>query len=230
MGFGPNPLGHSPDAVTAAVRATVGHGTSLAIATPLEVELAQSDLPARSEHGADALRRHRHGGDDDGAADCTGLHGPRENRALRGSLPRSTRLGTGQRRPCRRAGGVAGARRRRCRDPARRARRRRRPALERHRPGGAGDPGGRRPRRGHPRADPVLEHRRRRARSGVPACTTRADLGAWRPARLRRGDHRLPSRARRRGCSVSASRPTCTASGRQQAVVSPSESSAAVGT
>ena len=42
MGFGPNPLGHSPDAVTAAVRATLGDGTSLAIATPLEVELAQT--------------------------------------------------------------------------------------------------------------------------------------------------------------------------------------------
>ena len=42
MGFGPNPLGHSPDAVIAAVQATVGHGTSLAIATPLEVELAQA--------------------------------------------------------------------------------------------------------------------------------------------------------------------------------------------
>jgi glutamate-1-semialdehyde 2,1-aminomutase len=42
MGFGPNPLGHSPDAVVEAVREAVGHGTSLAIATPLEVELAQT--------------------------------------------------------------------------------------------------------------------------------------------------------------------------------------------
>jgi glutamate-1-semialdehyde 2,1-aminomutase len=42
MGFGPNPLGHSPDAVTAAVRATLGDGTSLAIATPLEVWLAKT--------------------------------------------------------------------------------------------------------------------------------------------------------------------------------------------
>jgi glutamate-1-semialdehyde 2,1-aminomutase len=42
MGFGPNPLGHSPDAVVEAVREAVGRGTSLAVATPLEVELAQT--------------------------------------------------------------------------------------------------------------------------------------------------------------------------------------------
>jgi glutamate-1-semialdehyde 2,1-aminomutase len=41
MGFGPNPLGHSPDAVVGAVRDVVARGTSLAIATPLELELAQ---------------------------------------------------------------------------------------------------------------------------------------------------------------------------------------------
>src|SRR6202008_2009721 len=42
MGFGPNVLGHSPGVVVEAVRETIGHGTSLAIATPLEVELAQT--------------------------------------------------------------------------------------------------------------------------------------------------------------------------------------------
>ena len=42
MGFGPNSLGHSPDVVVDAVRDAVGRGTSLAIATPLEVELAQT--------------------------------------------------------------------------------------------------------------------------------------------------------------------------------------------
>src|SRR5215471_4795278 len=42
MGFGPNSLGHSPDAVVGPVRETIGHGTSLAIATPLEVELAKT--------------------------------------------------------------------------------------------------------------------------------------------------------------------------------------------
>jgi glutamate-1-semialdehyde 2,1-aminomutase len=42
MGFGPNSLGHSPDVVVEAVRDAVAHGTSLAIATPLEVELAQT--------------------------------------------------------------------------------------------------------------------------------------------------------------------------------------------
>jgi glutamate-1-semialdehyde 2,1-aminomutase len=41
MGFGPNLLGHSPDVVVNAVREAIGRGTSLAIATPLEVELAQ---------------------------------------------------------------------------------------------------------------------------------------------------------------------------------------------
>jgi glutamate-1-semialdehyde 2,1-aminomutase len=42
MGFGPNSLGHSPPVVTDAVRAVLDGGTSLAIATPLEVELAQT--------------------------------------------------------------------------------------------------------------------------------------------------------------------------------------------
>jgi glutamate-1-semialdehyde 2,1-aminomutase len=42
MGFGPNSLGHSPDVVVEAVREAVAHGTSLAIATRLEVELAQT--------------------------------------------------------------------------------------------------------------------------------------------------------------------------------------------
>jgi glutamate-1-semialdehyde 2,1-aminomutase len=42
MGFGPNSLGHSPRVVMDAVRAVLDHGTSLAVATPLEVELAQT--------------------------------------------------------------------------------------------------------------------------------------------------------------------------------------------
>ncbi len=42
MGFGPNSLGHSPRVVMDAVRAQLGRGTSLAVATPLEVELAQT--------------------------------------------------------------------------------------------------------------------------------------------------------------------------------------------
>jgi len=42
MGFGPNLLGHSPDKIMNAVAETMRHGTSLAIATPLEVELAET--------------------------------------------------------------------------------------------------------------------------------------------------------------------------------------------
>jgi glutamate-1-semialdehyde 2,1-aminomutase len=42
MGFGPNLLGHSPPAVVDAARSTLTRGTSLAIATPLEVELAET--------------------------------------------------------------------------------------------------------------------------------------------------------------------------------------------
>ena len=42
MGFGPNSLGHSAPVVIDAVRDVIGRGTSLAIATPLEVELAQT--------------------------------------------------------------------------------------------------------------------------------------------------------------------------------------------
>jgi glutamate-1-semialdehyde 2,1-aminomutase len=41
MGFGPNFLGHSPDVVLDRVVASFASGTSLAIATPLEVELAR---------------------------------------------------------------------------------------------------------------------------------------------------------------------------------------------
>ena len=42
MGFGPNFLGHSAPVVIDAVKEAIEHGTSLAIATPLEVELAQT--------------------------------------------------------------------------------------------------------------------------------------------------------------------------------------------
>jgi glutamate-1-semialdehyde 2,1-aminomutase len=42
MGFGPNSLGHSPPVVMDAVREVLGDGTSLVVATPLEVELAQT--------------------------------------------------------------------------------------------------------------------------------------------------------------------------------------------
>ena len=42
MGFGPNSLGHSPRVVMDAVREQLYRGTSLAIGTPLEVELAQT--------------------------------------------------------------------------------------------------------------------------------------------------------------------------------------------
>jgi glutamate-1-semialdehyde 2,1-aminomutase len=42
MGFGPNILGHSAPVVMDAVRGALDHGTTLAIATPLEVELAQT--------------------------------------------------------------------------------------------------------------------------------------------------------------------------------------------
>jgi glutamate-1-semialdehyde 2,1-aminomutase len=42
MGFGPNSLGHSPRVVMDAVREQLDHGTSLAIGTPLEVELART--------------------------------------------------------------------------------------------------------------------------------------------------------------------------------------------
>src|SRR5262249_55737385 len=42
MGFGPNSLGHSPRVVMDAVREQLDRGTSLAIGTPLEVELART--------------------------------------------------------------------------------------------------------------------------------------------------------------------------------------------
>ena len=41
MGFGPNVLGHSPEIVIDAVADVIRHGTSLAVATPLEVGLAR---------------------------------------------------------------------------------------------------------------------------------------------------------------------------------------------
>ena len=91
MGFGPNSLGHSPPVVVDAVRAVLARGTSLAIATPLEVELAQTISRLVPEHGADALRRHRHRGDDDGAPHRACLHRAVAHRPLRGSLPRPAR-------------------------------------------------------------------------------------------------------------------------------------------
>ena len=55
-----------------------------------------------------------------------------------------------------------------------------------------------RPRRrgDHPRADPA-QHRRRAAAAGLPRAAARARHEARRRADLRRGDHRLPPRARR---------------------------------
>ncbi len=54
MGFGPNPLGHSPDVVVEAVADVIRKGTSLAIATPLEVELAR--LVARHVPSMEEMR------------------------------------------------------------------------------------------------------------------------------------------------------------------------------
>ena len=99
------------------------------------------------------------------------------------------------------------------RDLAGRARRHEGPALRRHAPGGRSRPPssarsttrtlssarststtGRR--RDHPRADPA-QHRRRPAAARLPRAAARARDQAWHRARLRRGDHRLPARARR---------------------------------
>ena len=51
-------------------------------------------------------------------------------------------------------------------------------------------------RRDHPRADPA-QHRRRAAAAGLPRAAARAGDEARHGADLRRGDHRLPPRARR---------------------------------
>ena len=51
-------------------------------------------------------------------------------------------------------------------------------------------------RRDHPRADPA-QHRRRAAAAGLPRAAPRARDEARHRADLRRGDHRLPPRARR---------------------------------
>ncbi len=42
LGYGPNLLGHSPEPVIRAVQAVLEHGTALGVATPLEVELAET--------------------------------------------------------------------------------------------------------------------------------------------------------------------------------------------
>ena len=198
MGFGPNLLGHSPERIMDAVAETMRHGTSLAIATPLEVELARDDLAARPERRADALRDQRNRGDDDGPPDGSCVHGPVEDREVRGPLPRAARRGARQRRPRRRPG------------------RRPRPVAD-----GAGIPAGviddvgvlpwndidavaplvraDEPRGGDLRAGAVLEHRRPGARPRVHARAPRAHPAARDPADLRRGDHGLPDRAGRRG-------------------------------
>ena len=227
MGFGPDPLGHSPRAVVAAVRATVGDGTSLAIATPLEVGLAQTIsrlVPsmelmrfvvtgteatmmalrtARAFTGRTRIARfegHYHGQHDAALVSVAHVAGP-------AAWPEPVADGAGIPRgvlddvilPWNDIDQVA---------PVIRA------------------------------ADDLaavilgpipFSNIGGETRSGVPACTARADLGARCPARLRRGDHRLPSRPRRRRCSVRFA-PDLHCFGKAAGGGFPLESSAAVGT
>ena len=202
MGFGPNPLGHSPEAVIAAVRATLGDGTSLAIATPLEVGLAQTIsrlVPsmelmrfvvtgteatmmalrtARAFTGRTRIARfegHYHGQHDAALVSVAHVAGPR-------AWPEPVADGAGFPRACSTTSsscpGTTSTRWRRWSV---------RPTdlaaviLE---PIPFSNIGGEEP-------DPEFL-RALRELTWEQRC----------PARLRRGDHRLPSRPRRRGCSV----------------------------
>ena len=110
MGFGPNPLGHSPDVVVEAVREAVAHGTSLAIATPLEVELAQTI--SRLVPSMEVMRFVVTGTEATMMALRTAraFTGRLADRPFRRPLPRPARRRARQRRARRRLGGPSGAR------------------------------------------------------------------------------------------------------------------------
>ena len=192
--FGPPLLGHNDPDVDAAV-AAAGRSVDLmgVGVTQVEVELAErlvANVPSLekvlltatgSEATFHALRL---------ARTATGT-APRAQ--VPGLLPRLARLGGDERhlacRARRHEGSALG------RDPARGARRDDRLPVQRRGCGGARARRARR-RRDHPRADPP-QHRRGAAAARLPGAAARARDEARDRARLRRGDHGLPPRARR---------------------------------
>ncbi len=89
--WGPMILGHAHPAVVEAVREAAGDGTSFGAPTEREVELAELICELRAVGRDGAARQLRHRGHDDRRAPGAGRHRPRQDRQVRGLLPRPRR-------------------------------------------------------------------------------------------------------------------------------------------
>ncbi len=181
------------------------------------------DLRARARGREGAVRLVGHRGRDDRAAPRPRCDRPYEDREVRGLLPRSrrrpARAGRQRRRDVRPAG-LRGS------DPGHGCRHDRR-SVQRPRRARLGTVGARhRRRRGDRRA-----HRRQHGpgwpRRGLPRRAARAVYPRRRPARARRGDHRVSGRARRRAGSLRRALRTFRSSARSSAEACRSRRSAA---
>ena len=209
--WGASILGHAHPKVVEAVQRAAADGTSYGAPTPARGRAGRGDLRARAVGREGAARVVGHRGGDDRGAPRARRDRPRQDREVRGLLPRASRRAARRRR-------AAASRR----------------SASRARPGvtagtvadtivvpyndlaalDAALARARRADRGDPRRADRREHGPRRARRRVPRGAARPGDAPRRAARLRRGDHRLPGRrsaARRR---ATASRPTSRSSAR----------------
>ena len=197
-------LGHAHPAITRALVAAAPDGTSYGAPTPREMKLAEQIAAARAELRTGAADELRHRGDEHRRAARPRVHGP--GPADRRSTATSTAPPTPCWPPAAAAsprsgspghGGRAGRRRRRDdgRAVQRGARHRRRRGRRDRRAGGR-------------------QHGRGRPAPGVPGGPARGVRPGRRAADLRRGDHRVPPRQRRRPGEVRRARPTSRRSAR----------------
>ena len=190
--WGPLILGHADPAVVAAVTEAAGRGTSYGAATAAEVELAE-EVVARvpsaemvrmtssgTEAAMSAVRLARAATGREVVVKFAGAyHGHSDGLLADAGSGLATLGDPGQPRGHRRPGG--GHRRRPLERPRRGRPRPRRP-----------------PGRGAARRAGRRQHGRRPAGGRLPRVPARGDRRDRRAARLRRGDHRLPRRPRRR--------------------------------
>ena len=198
--WGPMILGHAHPAVVAAITEAAARGTSYGAPNPREVELAEQIIDAMpsverlrfvssgTEAAMSAIRLARAATGRDAIIKLAGgYHGHADALLVQPARAPSA---------CRPAPGSP---------PAPRATRWSRryndlDAVERLLAAARG--------RGRDRRAGRRQHGRRPAGAGLPRGPARPDQPAWRAAHLRRGDHRLPRRPRRRDRRATASRPT----------------------
>ena len=98
MGYGPVILGHADDRVDDYVNERMRRGVSFSLTSEDEVRAMEllCELTGWVEHGPHDRVRHR--GHDARDARRPGLHGPRQDREVRGPVPRRARLRADQRR------------------------------------------------------------------------------------------------------------------------------------